>query len=64
MKTVYPRGYQPNDFAATHTFGHMIYRFNLMVPVNQRVLRKLSKEHNVSGPKGSTPHRLFQISQR
>ena len=44
-------GYHDNAFVATHTLGHMIYHYTLLVPVNQRVLNKLSKEHNINGHK-------------
>ena len=47
MKTMCPPGYQHNGFVATH--GHMMYGYTLLVPINQRVLNKLSKEHNISG---------------
>ena len=31
---------------ATHALGHMIYSYTLLVPMNQRVLNKQSKESN------------------
>ena len=49
MKTMFPPGYHHNDFVATHTLGHIMYGYKLLVPMNQRVLNKLSKEHNTSG---------------
>ena len=36
---------------ATHALGHMMYDYTLLVPMNQRVLNKLSKERNISGYK-------------
>ena len=36
---------------ATHALGHMMYDSTLLVPMNQRVLNKQSKEHNISGHK-------------
>ena len=48
MKTMCPPGYRHNGFVATHALGHMIYSYTLLVPMNQRVLNKLSKEHNIS----------------
>ena len=48
MKTMYPSGYH-NGFVATHTLGDMMYGYTLLVPMNQRVLIKISKEHNISG---------------
>ena len=30
---------------------YMIYGYTLLVPMNQRVLNKRSKEHNISGHK-------------
>ena len=49
MKTMCPPGYHHNGFVATHTLGHMMYCYKLLVPMNQRVLNKLNKEHNISG---------------
>ena len=51
MKTMCPPGYHHNGFVATHALGHMMYSYTLLVPVNQRVPSKLSKEHNISGHK-------------
>ena len=50
MKTLCPLGYYHNSFVATHALGHMMYGYTLLVPMSQRVLRKLSKEHNISDP--------------
>ena len=46
MKTMCPSDYHHNGFVATHALGHMMYGYTLLVPMNQRVLNKLSKEHN------------------
>ena len=51
LKTMCPPGYHHNGFVATHALGHMMYGYTLLVPMNQRVLNKLSKEHNISGHK-------------
>ena len=51
MKTMCPPGYHHNGFVATHALGHMMYGCTLLAPMNQRVLNKLSKEHNTSGHK-------------
>ena len=51
MKTMCPRSYHHNGLAATRALGHMMYGYTLLVPVNQRVLNKLNKEHNKSGHK-------------
>ena len=51
MKTMCPPGYHHNGFVATHVLGHMMYGYTLLVPVNQRVLNKQSKERNISGHK-------------
>ena len=48
IKTMCPPGYHHNGFVATDALGHMMYGYTLLVPMNQRVLNKLSKEHNVS----------------
>ena len=44
-------GYHHNCFMATHALGYLMYGYTLLVPVNQRVLNKLSKEPNVSSDK-------------
>ena len=49
MKTMWPPGYHHNEFVATHAVEHMRYGYTLLVPVSQRVLNKLSKEHDISG---------------
>ena len=46
MKTMCPPGYHHNGFVATHALGHMTYGYTLLVPMNQRVLNKQSKERN------------------
>ena len=51
MKTMRSPGYHHNGFVATHELGHMMYSYTLLVPMNQRVLNKPSKEHNISGHK-------------
>ena len=43
MKTMCPPGYHHNGFVATHSLGHIMYGYTLLVPMNQRVLNKLSK---------------------
>ena len=48
MKTVCPPGYHRNGFVVTSGLGHMMYGYTLPVPMNQRKLNKLSKEHNIS----------------
>ena len=50
MKTMCPPSYHHNGFVATHALGHMMYGYTLLVPMNQRVLNKPSKEHNVMCP--------------
>ena len=42
-----PSGCHHNGFVATDALGHMMYGYTLLVPINQRVLNKLSKEHNI-----------------
>ena len=48
MKTMCRPDCQPNGFVATHELGHMRYGYTLLVPMDQRVLNKLSKEHNIN----------------
>ena len=49
-----------NGFVATHALGHMMYGYTLLVPVNQRVLNKLSKKHNLSGHKWSMTQKVLK----
>ena len=42
MKTKCPLSYHHNSFVATHALGHMIYKYTLLVSMNQRMLNKLS----------------------
>ena len=35
LKTIYPRGYHRNTFVETHTLGHMMFGYTLLVPMNQ-----------------------------
>ena len=44
MKTVCPPSYHHIGSVATHPLGHMMYGYTLLVPMNQRVLNKPSKE--------------------
>ena len=48
MKTRCPPGYHHNGLVATHALGHMMYGYTLLVPMNQRVINKQSKERNIS----------------
>ena len=48
---MYAPGYHHNGFVATHALGHIMYGYTLLVPLNQRVLNKLSKKLNISGHK-------------
>ena len=54
MKTVCPPGYHHNGFVTIHEHGHIMYGYTLLVPMNQRLLNKLSKERNISVHKWST----------
>ena len=60
MKAMCSPGYDHNGFVATHTLRHMMCGYTLLVPVNQRLLNKLSKEHNISGYKWSMTHRVLK----
>ena len=51
MKTMCPPGYHHNSFPATHALVHIMYSYTLLVPMNQRVLKKPPKESNESGNK-------------
>ena len=41
-KAMCPPSYHHNGFVATDALGHMIYDYILLVPMNQKVLKKLS----------------------
>ena len=61
MKKMCPPGYRHhNDIVATHALGHMMHGYTLLVHMNQSVLNKLSKEHNISGHKWSTTRRVLK----
>ena len=60
MKTKCPPNYQHSGFVATHVLGHLMYGCTLLVPVNQKVLNKRSKERNISGHKRSKAHRVLK----
>ena len=59
-KTMCPSNCHHNGFVATHALGHMMYGYKLLVPMNQRVLNKRSKELNISSHKWSTTHRVLK----
>ena len=44
-----PLSYHHNGFVAIHALGYIMYSYALLVPMKQRVLSKLRKEHNISG---------------
>ena len=44
---MYPSGYHHNGFVVTHGLGHIVHGYTLLVPMNQRVLDKLSKKRNI-----------------
>ena len=43
-----PLSYHHNGFVAIHALGYIMYSYTLLVPMKQRVLNKLRKEHNIS----------------
>ena len=45
MKTVWPPSLYHNGFVSTHALRHMMDGYTLLVPMDQRVLKNLSKEH-------------------
>ena len=48
IKTMYPPCYHHNSFVATRALGHMMHGYTFLVSMNQRLLNKQSKEHNIS----------------
>ena len=51
MKTMCPRGYHHHGFVASDAIAHRMYSYTIVVPMNQRVLNKISKERNMSDHK-------------
>ena len=43
--------YHPSDFVGTQALGHVMYGYTLLVPMNQRVIKKLKKERIITGHK-------------
>ena len=64
MKILCPPGYHHNVFVATHTIGHMIEGYRLLLLMNQRLLYKPVKERNVSSHKWSTTQILLKFHRR
>ena len=60
MKVMCPRRSHHNGFVTTHVLGRMMYGYTLLVPMNQRVLNRLSEDHNVSSHKWFTTHRVLK----
>ena len=46
---MYPPGYHNNGLVAIHALRHMMYDYTLLVPINQIILNKLSKDRNMKG---------------
>ena len=51
MKTMFFPVYFHGGFVVTHTLGLMMYGYTLLVPMEQKMLNKLSKKRNVSDHK-------------
>ena len=49
MKTLCPPNYLHIYFSATNSARYTMYSVMLLVPMNERVPRKLSNECNISG---------------
>ena len=56
-------GYHHNGFVATHAFGHMMYSYTLLIPMNQKMLSKLSKEYNISGHSDPRPTECSNLTE-
>ena len=54
MKSMCSSDYYHNGFVATNAIGYMMFGYTLLIPMNQRMISKLSKEHNISGHKRFT----------
>ena len=44
MKTMCPPSYHHTGFVATYALGHMMYDYTLLVPTNQIVLKRVSRD--------------------
>ena len=55
-----PFDYYHNDFVATYALGHITYGYTWLVPMNQRMFIKLSKEYKISDHKWSMAHRVLK----
>ena len=60
MKTICPPSYHHNGFVAPHALGHMTYGYSLLLPMNQKMLNKLGKEHNISDYTQSVTNRVLK----
>ena len=47
-----------------HALQHMMHGYILLIPMNQRLLKKLSKGRNISGNNWSTTHRVLNSHRR
>ena len=59
MKTMCPSGYHNNGFMESHSPGRIMYSYTFLIPMNQRVLNRLSLEHNIGGHKSPTTQRVL-----
>ena len=55
-----PSQLSPQWLCGNSCTWHMMYSYILLVPMNQRVLNKQSKERNISGHKWFTTHRVHK----
>ena len=49
MKVMCSLGCHYNGFVTTHTFWHMMHGDKFLVPMNQKVLNRLSRKRHVIG---------------
>ena len=60
MKRMCPPFYHHNGIVAIDALGHMMYGSTLLLPIEQRVLHKQSKDRNINGHKLSTTQRVLE----
>ena len=51
MKPMFASGYHQSGFVATHALVHMMYGYTLLVLMNQRMLKRISKKSRIGGRK-------------
>ena len=59
IKTMCLSSYHHLDLGPTHAHGHMRYGYTSLVPMNQRALKNLDKQSNITDQKWSMTHTVL-----